>query len=66
MKKKSQLQRPGLKLVARPCTKKRTAKAVDAKNSILSIEIMKSCLEYIMCNFDLNKGPHEVKTWEKN
>jgi len=54
--KKISVTRAWLKFVARPCTKKELQK-LPGQKSILSIEIMKSCLEYIMCNFHWNKSP---------
>jgi hypothetical protein len=63
-KKKSRLQ--GLAEVSCQAVYKKELQKLWMQNSILSIEIMKSCPEYIMCNFHWNKGPHEAEPWERN
>jgi len=62
--KNPRVTRPGWSSLPGHVPKKELQK-LRMQNSILSIEIMRSGLEYIMCNFHPNKGPHELEPWEK-
>ncbi len=54
---KKNLSYKGLAEVRCQAMYKKELQKLPGQNSILPIEIMKSCLEYIMCNFHWNKGP---------